>query len=210
MRGSLTVVAGVGLAFVLSGCASDDGAVGASASGSSSASAMGSSSQASSQTNQAVPAGVASQYAILEEEIAAEGGDTTAGPWRVAYIVEPAEPWFESHGGHQGFRAPAAGETHHLEIIPIERSTGRIMPETPVTLQVLDQKGNVVDAKRLNFYYSEFFHYANNFSIPQPGTYTLRAHVGAPTFLRHGEHGDTPPMTRSVTVTFPDVELDQS
>ncbi len=42
-----------------------------------------------------VPEGVAQQYATLEKEIAAEGGETRSGNWRVAYIVEPAEPWFE-------------------------------------------------------------------------------------------------------------------
>jgi hypothetical protein len=55
-----------------------------------------------------VPDGVAAQYATIEEEVAAEGGDTTAGSWRVAYLVEPAEPWDQE----RQFRAPAPGETH--------------------------------------------------------------------------------------------------
>ena len=84
-----------------------------------------------------VPAGVAKQYATIEEEVAAEGGDTGSGPWRIAYIVEPAEGWFEPGGGELRWRAPAKGETHHIEILPIEAETGRLVPEVPVTLEVI-------------------------------------------------------------------------
>ncbi|HEU4423421.1 MAG TPA: hypothetical protein VFR67_12895, partial [Pilimelia sp.] len=111
-----------------------------------------------------VPAGVAKQYATLEREIKAEGGETTAGQWRVAYIVEPAEPWFISEGGRQVLREPATGETHHIEIIPFEAATGRVVPSVPIRLEVVDATGKVVDGKPLNFYYGEFFHYANNFT----------------------------------------------
>jgi hypothetical protein len=72
---------------------------------------------------------------------------------------------------------------------------------------VLDQGGKVVDGKALNFYYGEFFHYANNFSVPKPGTYTLRAALQPPTFLRHGEKNDTPALAEGATATFTDVDL---
>lgn len=119
----------------------------------------------------------------------AEGGEKTVGQWRVAYIVEPAEPWYVTREGRQVFREPAAGESHHIEIIPFEAKTGRIVPRVPIRLEVLDAAGTVVDARRLRFYYSEFFHYANNFAVPQAGTYTLRATLRPPTFRRHGEKG---------------------
>jgi hypothetical protein len=64
-----------------------------------------------------------------------------------------------------------------------------------------------VDGKDLNFYYGEFFHYANNFSVPKAGTYKLRATLGAPTFLRHGEEKDTPALAQGATVTFDNVTL---
>jgi hypothetical protein len=154
-----------------------------------------------------VPAGVAAQYAKVEEEIKAEGGQTTVGAWRIAYIVEPAEPWYALEGGQQVFREPATGETHHIEIIPFEAETGRIVPTVPIRMEVLDASGTVVDAKPLNFYYAEFFHYANNFAVPQPGTYTLRATIEPPTFLRHGEHNQPPALADGATATFPGVEL---
>jgi hypothetical protein len=92
------------------------------------------------------PEGVAKEYATMAEEIEAEGGETTQGQWRIGYIVEPAEPWFETSGGQQVKRDPAPGETHHIEILPFEASTGRLVPNTPVRLEVLDAAGAVVDA----------------------------------------------------------------
>ena len=75
-----------------------------------------------------VPEGVAAQYSVLEEEIAAEGGAVESGPWRIAYIKEPAEGWFRTENGRVVWRDPARGETAHLEIIPIERDSGASSP----------------------------------------------------------------------------------
>ena len=155
----------------------------------------------------AIPQGVVSQYTVLEQEIKDAGGQTTVGPWRIAYIVEAAEPWYHDENGQQHFREAAPGETHHIEIIPIEAATGRIIPDVPIHLEVVDAAGNVVDSKALNFYYAEFFHYANNFSIPQAGTYTLRAKLDPPAFLRHGEAGEQPALAQAAEATFAGVEL---
>jgi Fe2+ transport protein len=224
MRRSIGLAAGAVLALALSGCAdmgahvasSSGSASGASASGASasgaSASGMSASHASAAMSGGAasVPAGVAAQYSILQEEVAANGGQTTSGPWRIAYIVEAAEPWYEPRGEKMFWRTPKPGETHHIEIIPIEKSTGRIMPETPITVQVLDQSGAVVDQKSLNFYYTDFFHYANNFEVPKPGTYTLKARIGAPTFFRHADPGQPAPMAQGTTVTFDGVRLTPS
>lgn len=156
------------------------------------------------------PEGVAREYAAMAEEIEAEGGEATTGQWRVGYIVEGAESWFETESGRQVFRPVAAGETHHIEILPFEAATGRLVPEVPATLEVLDADGQVVQAKPLRFLHGEFFHYAENFSIPEPGTYSLRATLGVPTFSRHGEQTDIPALTQGGTVTFPDVTLEQA
>ncbi|HJQ46713.1 MAG TPA: hypothetical protein VJ870_10380 [Amycolatopsis sp.] len=64
-----------------------------------------------------------------------------------------------------------------------------------------------MDSKQLNFYYSEFFHYANNFSIPQEGTDTLRAYLDPPTFLRHREAGEAPALGEGAQVTFTGVQI---
>lgn len=165
---------------------------------------------AKNQVAETAPAGVAHQHTVLEAEIAARGGETKAGDYRIGYIVEAAEPWFHSeHGAHGKLvnREPAKDETHHIEIIPMEAKTGRIVPDVPIRLEVVDAKGKTVQAQDLNFYYAEFFHYANNFSIPADGTYTLRATLKPPTFLRHGASGEKPALSEAVTATFPNVEL---
>lgn len=154
-----------------------------------------------------LPAGVVDQYSTLEAEVGDRGGQTTSGEWNIAYIVEAAEPWFESHEGHTRFRKPTSAETHHIEIIPTEKASGRIIPDVPITVEVIDAGGQVVDEKTLNFYYSTFFHYANNFSIPVDGQYTLRATLASPTFLRHGEETEGPALSEGATVTFEGVEI---
>ena len=160
-----------------------------------------------SRSDDGLPAGVVDQYATLKAEVGDRGGQTSSGDWNIAYIVEAAEPWFESHEGHTRFRKPTSVETHHIEIIPTEKASGRIIPDVPITVEVIDAGGKVVDKKTLNFYYSTFFHYANNFSIPADGEYALRATLGSPTFLRHGEENEEPALDEGATVTFESVEL---
>jgi hypothetical protein len=110
-----------------------------------------------SSASESVPGGVAEQYSVLAEEVAENGGQTESGDWTVSYIVEAAEPWHEAHDGETHFREPTAQETHHIEIIPTETATGRIVPDVPITLQVLDAEGKVVDEKQLQFLFSTFF-----------------------------------------------------
>ncbi|MEF3120185.1 iron transporter [Kocuria flava] len=155
-----------------------------------------------------IPQGVVTQYTVLNEEVEAEGGRTTSGDWEVAYIVEPAEAWFETTGGEPTRREPAAGETHHLEIIPIDAATGRIVPDVPIRLEVLDENGEVVDEQELMFFHAEFFHYANNFSVPEAGEYTLRATLQPPQSPRHGESLEELTLLEPATVTFDNVRLE--
>lgn len=152
-----------------------------------------------------VPAGVQEQYKVLAEEIGEKGKTVEAGEYTVNLITEAAEPWFEKDG--TTFRAPEAGETHHIEIIPTEKSTGRIVPNVPITVEVVDEQGKVVQKQELNFYYSTFFHYANNFTVPEAGTYSVRATLGVPEFNRHGEQSETPALAKGATAEFADVEL---
>lgn len=214
-----TLVASASLfGLVLAGCGSDDGASvrelegggasgGGSGSAAGSAAAPGGSGSAAAGGAADVPQGVATQYATLQREISERGGETTSGAWRVGYIVEAAEPWFEPTGDSYHYREPAAGETNHIEIIPFEAATGRIVPNVPIRLEIVDAGGKVVDAKDLNFYYSTFFHYANNFSVPQAGRYTLRATLQPPQLMRHGEQADGPALPDGAKIEFPDVQI---
>jgi hypothetical protein len=183
MRRALTPVLLPLAALVLTGCGSD------------------------ATSSESLPAGVTEQYSVLDTEVAERGGSTEQGEWTVSYIVEQAEPWFAAHGDTQHFREPKPQETHHIEIIPTETATGRIVPDVPVTLEVVDSDGEVVDEKPLQFLHSTFFHYANNFEVPEEGSYTLRATLGVPAFARHGEEGERPALAEGAEVVFEDVEL---
>jgi hypothetical protein len=152
--------------------------------------------------------GIVDSYAVAHEEIEAEGGVTEVGPYRVGYIVEPAEGWWEGDPEAPEWRDPSPDETHHLEILPFDPETGLLIPEMEGRLTVLDGSGEEVDSQPLYLYYAEFYHYANNFSIPESGTYTLRAELEPPDFNRHGsEEGEGRVFTEPVTVEFDDVEI---
>lgn len=152
--------------------------------------------------------GVMDSYTIAHEKIEAEGGEKVAGPYRVGYIVEPAEGWWEGDPGDLRWREPLSGETNHLEILPFDAETGLLVPEADVTLSVYTEEGDKVGSKPLEFYSAEFYHYANNFSLPASGEYTLEAEIAPPTFRRHGEeNGEGKNFTKPVTVKFENVEI---
>lgn len=66
-----------------------------------------------------------------------------------------------------------------------------------------------MDESELDFFYAEFFHYAQNFSVPDEGEYTLKATIEPPTFLRHGEQPLGPALADGAEVEFEGVELTQ-
>jgi hypothetical protein len=179
-----------------------EGGGGGSASGGDSASKGGSASTGQFQ-------GVVDSYGVAQEEIEAEGGEQRAGGYRVGYIIEPAEGWWEGDPQNLAWREPAPGETNHIEILPFEVGSGLLVPEAEITLTVLDESGNEVDTKPLRFYRGEFYHYANNFSLPRSGAYTLRAEIAPPTFLRHEtDEAQGRVFTDPVTAEFENVEID--
>lgn len=153
--------------------------------------------------------GVVASYEVAQSEIDEEGGEKEAGEYRVGYIVEPAEGWWEGPPTNLTWRDPAAGETNHIEILPFEAGSGLLVPNMEGTLTVLDDSGEEVESKPLEFYRGEFYHYANNFSLPESGTYTLRAVLNPPEFRRHEteEESEGKVFTEPVTVEFQNVEI---
>ena len=152
--------------------------------------------------------GVTASYGTAQEEIDAEGGEQEIGDYRVGYIVEPAEPWWEGDPGNLTFREPAPGETNHIEILPFEAETGLLIPYMEGTLTVLNEVGEEVDSQPLQFYRGEFYHYANNFSLPESDTYKLRAEMQPPTFLRHEtEDREGRVLSEPLVVEFENVEI---
>ncbi|HET7481152.1 MAG TPA: iron transporter [Rubrobacteraceae bacterium] len=152
--------------------------------------------------------GVVDSYKLAHEEIEAEGGEKDAGGYEIGYIVEPAEGWWEGDPGDLTWRGPRGGETNHIEILPFDAETGLLVPQASIKLDVYDESGKEIQSKQLEFYYSEFYHYANNFSLPKSGKYTLEAEISPPDFRRHGEeNGEGKVFTEPVTVKFENVEI---
>lgn len=152
---------------------------------------------------------VVASYAVAQEEIEEEGGEKSVGEYRIGYIVEPVEGWWQGEAENLTWREPAENETNHIEILPFDSETGLLIPYMDIRVTVLDESGDEVAEQDLDFYWSEFLHYANNFSLPQSGSYTLRAELQSPDFPRHGsEDGEGKVFTESVTVEFENVTID--
>ncbi len=153
--------------------------------------------------------GVTDSYAIAQEEIEAEGGEQKVGEYRVGYIVEPAEGWWDGDPAVLQWRGPSGGKTNHIEILPFEAESGLLVPAMQINLTILDASVEEIESKPLEFYRGEFYHYANNFSLPESGAYTLKAELNPPGFRRHetDESSGGKVFTEAVTVESEDVEI---
>jgi hypothetical protein len=151
--------------------------------------------------------GMVDSYAVAHEEIEEEGGEEETGPYRVSYIVELVEGWREGDPEDPEWRDPSPEETHNLEILPFDRESGLLIPEMEGRLTVVEVAGEG-DNQPVRLYHAELYHYANNFSVPEDGTYTLKAELQPPDFNRHGdEDGGGGVFTEAVTVMFENVEI---
>ncbi len=152
--------------------------------------------------------GVVGSYAVAQEEIDEAGGEQEVGAYRVGYIVEPAEGWWDGDPTALQWRGPSGEETNRIEILPFEAETGLLVPGMRIDLTILDESGEEIESKPLEFYRGEFYHYANNFSFPGSGVYTLKAELNPPGFRRHdaGE-AEGKVLTEPITVKFENVEI---
>ena len=153
--------------------------------------------------------GVMDSYAVAQEEIEEAGGEQEVGAYRVGYIVEPAEGWWDGDPTVLQWRGPSGAETNHIEILPFEAESGLLVPDMRIDLTILNEAGEEIERKPLELYRGEFYHYANNFSLPGSGTYTLRAELNPPGFRRHdaGE-AEGKVFTEAATVEFDNVQID--
>ncbi|MGH7805716.1 MAG: hypothetical protein ACREQJ_15315, partial [Candidatus Binatia bacterium] len=132
------------------------------------------------------PAPSAEDYDIGDDVLQAigearwKGG---AGPYALGFIAEGPEPIWLWENGKAVLRPAVQGETNHLEIALMEKSTMRIVPEAKVSLRLV--RDDAPDAKALEFplypLLSEFYHYGNTVQVP-PGRYQVTARVEPPAF----------------------------
>lgn len=88
-------------------------------------------------------------YAVAQEEIEDAGGEKEVGAYRVGYIVEPAEGWWDGNPTVLQWRGPSGAETNHIEILPFEAESGLLVPDMRIDLTILYEAGEVVESKPL-------------------------------------------------------------
>ena len=144
---------------------------------------------------------------MTNELIRMNGTMRTLGDYKIAYLVDAPKGWYEPTSGTLAWRPPAANETQHIEAVILDSLTGKPVPVTGVTVDVLDARGNVVQSKPLVYYWHPMSdHYGTNFSIPTAGNYSLRVRAPAPVIRRHDRSlGNR--FTTPVDVTFTNVRL---
>ena len=93
--------------------------------------------------------GVMGAYAVAQEEIDEAGGEQEVGAYRVGYIGEPSEGWWDGDPTVLQWRGPSGAETNHIEILPFEAESGLLVPDMRIALTILDEAGGVVESKPL-------------------------------------------------------------
>ncbi|MBE8476051.1 hypothetical protein [Streptomyces justiciae] len=106
--------------------------------------------------------------------------------------------------GESAKETAPAGVAHQRTVLEAEfaarggvTKTGPMVPNVPIRPEVVDAKDEVAQVQDLNSCHAETFHYADNFSVPTGGTYTLRATPQRPTFLRRSASGEKPALSEA-------------
>lgn len=128
------------------------------------------------------------------------------GDYVVALVQEEAEGMYGIEDGHLLWREAPDDANGHLEVAVADAGDGRFVPELDVTVTVV-QGEQVIFSGRLPFLWHPFlYHYGTDFTMPQPGRYTVHVRIGAPTFMRHDPiNGHR--YAEPVDVVFTDVEF---
>jgi hypothetical protein len=120
-------------------------------------------------------------------EVAENGGEKAAGPYRVAYAVEEAEGMYAWSDGELVWQEPSA-ENLHVEIAVRDGADGRFVPGLCVTATLLTDDGEEIGThEHPLLWHPMIYHYGRNWKVPHDGAYTLRVHIDPPRFMRHDE-----------------------
>lgn len=145
--------------------------------------------------------------AMTEQFVKQRGGQKTFGDYQVAYMLDPPKGWYEMKDGTLTWKPPAPGETQHIEVAVMDSLTGQPIPVGPITLDVVDQQGSVVQSQQLAYYWHPMAdHYGANYSIPTAGSYNFRVRAPAPDFRRH-DRAQGNRFTSPLDATFSSVSI---
>ncbi len=101
----------------------------------------------------------------------------TAGPYRIGFIVEGAEPFWTWADGELSMHPGKDSNPYHFEIVLLDRKTYEPIPHANVSLTFSGDEVKTVDLFPL---LAEFYHYGNNAAAPAGSTFTVTASVRAP------------------------------
>ena len=136
----------------------------------------------------APPAPVDADYSIgddILEGFAAARNEAQAGGYRIGFVVEPPEPFWIWTDGPQ-LKAVRPQDTHHLEVVLQDRSTGLLVPGAEVTLVLTPKSGGVPVKVPLHGLLSAFQHYGETLQV-RPGEYRVEIDVAPPRIGTLGE-----------------------
>lgn len=143
-------------------------------------------------------------------------GEATAGEFRVAFTVTPAEGWWEMAGDGKLAWHEAPANHVHLRVFVLNRSDGRLIPGLDVAVTLIDDNDNERVAPVAYGWYPLLNAYGGNIPLSSDGSYRLRIRIAAPEWRavppseseEAAERGDG--MARLTTVEFPAVNIAQN
>jgi hypothetical protein len=127
------------------------------------------------------PASLTSDYEIgsdIKTVIDESKEIKTAGPYKVSFIVEGAEPFWTWSNGELKAHTGEGTDQNHLEIVLLDKETNEPLPHADISLAL---SGGDTD-KTVDLYplLAEFYHYGTNAPVPAGQTYSVRASIRAP------------------------------
>lgn len=141
-------------------------------------------------------------------EVADAGGHALVGDYLVAYAVEEAEGMYRLEHGTLVWHNPD-GPGAHVEVVVCDAADGRFVPGLEVTATLVAPDGTELGPHRQELvWHPMLYHYARNWDLPADGSYTLRVHIGPPTFMRHDEVNGRR-FAEPVDVAFADVVIER-
>jgi hypothetical protein len=174
-RRRFLALAGAGTA-ALAGCTGDSGGGGGSGGGTTgSGSGSGSASGGGGGTAGSLPDGI---YVQRYRESMAMQGTAGGGPYRVAFMYAAPHVFWQI-SGTETTETPRSGAIHGMAV-PWHPDTGRVVPETGLTLEI-SRGGDLVSQEVIYPMLSQRmgYHYGGNFPLDGDGEYTARITVGA-------------------------------
>ncbi|HEY8309809.1 MAG TPA: hypothetical protein VIG47_04600, partial [Gemmatimonadaceae bacterium] len=150
---------------------------------------------------------VRSELEWVEREEAVASGDVAAGEYLVAYVITPADDYYDLEAAQSNLPAhhtTVSPGSAHVAVVVRDAADGRMVYGLTVRATLRAEKGNVKRSITLPFGWHPILNrYGENVTLPD-GPFTLSVHVSMPSYRRHdSRNGDR--FTRDVIARFTNV-----